>query len=452
MNRLLLSHLALVFLAAPAALAQPLPTTSYQGYLEQNGAPVNSPNATLTFRLFRTASGGSALWTETKTGVAIADGVFNVALGSQVALTNTLFDGLLFLSVAVGGAGAPQLSPRTVFRSVPYARTLSVPARVVGPAPSGGSALHVENTAYAGEGLNVELPIGNPNYAIDASGGSGVFGVANTGGGIGVTGLGVGLGVYGYTYERSGTGVRGLAASNDSGSDGIGVHGESRAISGIGVFGHASTGGGTNYAIYGTTNSPQGYGGFFVGNVHVTGLLSKGGGAFQIDHPLDPEHRILRHSFVESPDMMNVYNGNVTTDRAGYATVVLPDWFEALNRDFRYQLTTIGSFSRAMIAEEIQGNRFVIRTEEPGVRVSWQVTGIRQDAWANEHRIVVEEDKKGEDRGLYLHPSAFGQPRERGVDYDPGREARLAAMDEEHARRDTERARREASPSPSRDQ
>src|SRR5205814_6405285 len=101
------------------------------------------------------------------------------------------------------------------------------------------------------------------------------------------------------------------------------------------------------------------------------------------------------------------YNGNVTTDRRGRAVVVLPDWFEALNRDFRYQLTAIGTFARAIVGERIAGNHFTILTDKPGVEVSWQVTGIRKDAYANAHRIPVEEDKPAGERGTYLHPEAY---------------------------------------------
>ncbi|MGH9844628.1 MAG: hypothetical protein ACREEM_38400 [Blastocatellia bacterium] len=71
----------------------------------------------------------------------------------------------------------------------------------------------------------------------------------------------------------------------------------------------------------------------------MVGTLSKGGGSFKIDHPLDPENKYLYHSFVESPDMMNIYNGVVTLDETGQAEVELPDYFSALNRDFRYQFT-----------------------------------------------------------------------------------------------------------------
>lgn len=146
------------------------------------------------------------------------------------------------------------------------------------------------------------------------------------------------------------------------------------------------------------------------GSLIVTGTVSKGGGSFTIDHPLDPANKTLSHSFVESPDMMNIYNGNVTTDRRGEAVVTLPEWFEALNRDFRYQLTVIGQFAQAIVASKIKNNRFRIKTNRPGVEVSWQVTGIRQDAYANRHRIPVEKEKPERERGSYLHPEAFAQP------------------------------------------
>ena len=149
----------------------------------------------------------------------------------------------------------------------------------------------------------------------------------------------------------------------------------------------------------------------------MTGSLSKGGGSFRIDHPLDPANKYLSHSFVESPDMMHVYNGNITTDADGYATVTLPDYFETLNRGFRYQLTAIGEFAQAIIAEKIQGGQFVIRTDKPEVEVSWQITGIRQDKWANENRIVVEEDKAVKERGFYLHPELHGRPVTRGIEW-----------------------------------
>jgi hypothetical protein len=153
------------------------------------------------------------------------------------------------------------------------------------------------------------------------------------------------------------------------------------------------------------------------GNVDVLGTLSKGGGSFKIDHPLDPANKYLYHSFVESPDMMNIYNGNVTTDPSGEAAVELPEWFETLNRDFRYQLTVLGQFAQAIVAGKVANHQFVIRTDKPNVEVSWQVTGIRQDAFANAHRIPVESEKAPIDRGHYLYPALVGAPETARIGY-----------------------------------
>lgn len=159
-----------------------------------------------------------------------------------------------------------------------------------------------------------------------------------------------------------------------------------------------------------------GLAGVFHGDVNISGTLTKGAGAFKIDHPLDPANKYLTHSFVESPDMMNIYNGTILLDSSGEAWVTLPDWFEALNRDFRYQLTAMGVPSPNLyIAVEISGNRFKIAGGQPGAKVSWQVTGIRHDAYAEAHRLPVEEDKPAEDRGYYLHPEIHGRAAEKNI-------------------------------------
>lgn len=196
----------------------------------------------------------------------------------------------------------------------------------------------------------------------------------------------------------------GNAASGSYGGNGLEAYGGSSA--------DPYSGGPGIYAQPGTSNA---YAAILNGNVSVAGNLSKAGGSFKIDHPLDPANRYLSHSFVESPDMMNIYNGTVVTDGRGEAVVTMPDYFEALNRDFRYQLTTIGSFSRAMVASKIVNGRFVVRTEEANVEVSWQVTGVRQDAWANAHRIPVEEVKTEAEKGHYTHPELFGHKGEPSI-------------------------------------
>jgi len=161
----------------------------------------------------------------------------------------------------------------------------------------------------------------------------------------------------------------------------------------------------------------NGYAGYFSGDVWVDGNLSKSSGSFKIDHPLDPANKYLYHSFVESPDMMNIYNGNVVLDGSGEAVVALPDWFGALNKDYRYQLTCIGGFAPVYIAEEIANNQFKIAGGKPGMKVSWTVTGVRQDAWANAHRVPVEVDKPANELGFYIHPELFGAPAEKSVEW-----------------------------------
>ena len=142
-------------------------------------------------------------------------------------------------------------------------------------------------------------------------------------------------------------------------------------------------------------------------DLNVTGWFSKGAGSFKIDDPLDPANKYLLHSFVESPDMMDVYNGTVRTDRLGLATVQLPSYFQALNGDYRYQLTVIGRFAQAIVNREIRNNAFEIRTNKPEVKVSWQVTGIRRDAYARANRLQVEQPKTGAEQGHYLHPELY---------------------------------------------
>jgi hypothetical protein len=276
-----------------------------------------------------------------------------------------------------------------------------------------------------------------------STGGRGVYGECIANGGAGVHGLGPngnygslgtdGSGVYGYAPYAAAVGVEGQCADATSTAvrgynrattgSACGVEGWTDSPYGIGVYGEALATSGFSYGVYGAVNSPDGYSGYFTGGygvwvsgkLHVTGELTKGGGSFRIDHPLDPENKYLLHSFVESPDMMNIYNGNVVLDAKGEAAVDLPEWFEALNRDFRYQLTCIGGFARIYIAEEIRGNRFTIAGGTPGMKVSWQVTGIRKDPYAKAHRIAVEQDKPPAERGTYLHAEAWGQPKEKSI-------------------------------------
>ena len=197
------------------------------------------------------------------------------------------------------------------------------------------------------------------------------------------------------------------------------IHLESREV--VGEAGHGVAGYGSflGASIYGASGAA--WAGYFDGNVVITGTLDSnnfaGTFASKVDHPLDPANKYLNQSFIESAEMMTVQTGNVTTDANGEANVTLPDYFQAMNGDFRYQLTVVGQFAQAIVGQKIEGNRFTIKTDKPHVEVSWQVTGLRRDATTQASRKPVEELKPESERGHYLRPALFNQPEEKSVEW-----------------------------------
>jgi hypothetical protein len=276
---------------------------------------------------------------------------------------------------------------------------LALPLALVAPFPS--EVLIVANNNANGHTMRIWGGPGPNGLGLRVTGGAGATGLETSGGEMDGANGGRGLSAFG----GSGTNANGGTAVIARGGSALGSSTTSISGHGIEAF--------SGFAGFGI----RGKAGLFHGDVQVNGVLSKAGGSFKIDHPLDPENRYLSHSFVESPDMMNIYNGNITTDQNGLAVVELPDYFDSLNRDFRYQLTVVGQFAQAIVAEKVKDNRFTIQTSAPGVEVSWQVTGVRQDAWANKNRIPVEETKPERERGHYLHPDAFGKEEERSIEW-----------------------------------
>ena len=185
--------------------------------------------------------------------------------------------------------------------------------------------------------------------------------------------------------------------------------------------GTTGTGASFNISLFSKDNINNGtsYAGYFVGRVIVNGTLTTTGPKpFTIDHPLDPENKVLHHFAIESPDVLNMYSGNITTDATGKATVKLPNYFSAINKDFRYQLTVIGTFAQAIISEEIKGNEFVIETNKPNIKVSWEVKAVRNDGYMKYvNTMAVEEEKPAYAKGKYFTPEAFKKPASMGVDF-----------------------------------
>jgi trimeric autotransporter adhesin len=291
--------------------------------------------------------------------------------------------------------------------------------------PAGGLTLPFYGSASGGSGYVFNITntdgesgggiSGTGSVAFSSNGYSGGIGIRGTGGNSTSTaGTAGGLGVAGTGGNGTATQTFGGPGGNfQGGSTGSGGYGAGEGL--VAYGGSANTAHYGGYGIFAAAGSNGDYAAYLAGNVYVSGNLAKSGGSFKIDDPIDPENKYLYHSFVESPDMKNIYDGNVVTDGSGTATVTMPDYFEALNTDFRYQLTAIGQFSQAIVASKIANGSFTIRTDKPHVEVSWQVTGVRQDAWANAHRIPVEEEKLDNEKGHYLHPELFGHNEEAAI-------------------------------------
>jgi hypothetical protein len=161
----------------------------------------------------------------------------------------------------------------------------------------------------------------------------------------------------------------------------------------VGVLGENPQNGAGDYAIYA------------LGRFAATGPK-----AFLIDHPLRPAEAFLAHFSMEGPEPYTIYRGSIVTDDEGKAVVRLPDYFEAANKDFHYQLTTVGPNTQAWIIQKIQNNTFIIGTNQPRVEVFWTVTAVRNDPYARHFMLPAEIEKKGDMRGRYLLPELYNAP------------------------------------------
>jgi len=443
--------LLLLALYATVSQAQPTPyppgQISYQGFLvDANGVPLatNAPkNYDIIFRIYNVPTGGSPLWGELQT-VTLDRGYFSVLLGQGSSVTGAPFTNDLsgifigsdasdrYIGVTVRGliGGDVEIQPRMRMLASPYsllARDANNADKLAGydwstlfpdtGNPSTGTfpgAKLAVNSVTATQLANgavgpAQIANGAVGPAQIANGGVGTAQIAN--GAVGGAQIGWPLyesGAFSHYLFFFGQ-PSGVLELNNTYVSGypfyadwcISVNGEA------GIYANSLSG---NYAELAISS----YAGYFGGNVYVNGTLSKSAGAFRIDHPLDPANKYLNHSFVESPDMKNIYDGVAALDSNGEAVVALPAWFEALNMEFRYQLTSIGAPGPNLyIAEEVSGNKFKIAGGVKNGKVSWQVTGTRHDVYANAHRIPVEENKPANLRGTYLNPAEHNQPKEK---------------------------------------
>jgi len=343
----------------------------------------------------------------------------NVSAAGQVTATNFVAN----LSCCAGEA---------------FSGTVGVGTAVIATSNSGIGVYGAANGASNAQAAGVYgvLTTGDPVYSYglygendNTSGGKGVFGTNPNGKeGFGVQGYATGSNAIGVAGS---TNTFGSIAHQELGATPIGVIGDSST--GVGIMAASDNGfpllvenSGTKDALFvfaqggGYPIVAQGNSGYLVldefGNLSVTGAIVGAVKDFKIDHPLDPANKYLSHASIESSEMKNLYDGVAVLDASGSATVSLPDWFEAMNGDFRYQLTAMGAPGPNLhIAQEISNGQFTIGGGQAGMKVSWQVTGVRHDAYANAHPLQVSVEKPEAERGYYLNPELYGAPAEKSL-------------------------------------
>lgn len=391
-----------------------------------NGLGVYGNSSASGTGVYANSNSGTGLTATSTNGIPANIAIFNNANNNNALVLSTLGNGDV-VDVSTTGNGIGVLSSASNNHGVQGITAVQSGAGILGDNNGNGEAVVGRTTS----------DIAGAVVGRNDGGGYGVYGFINT------NTSGDGVGVYGRVGGNSATGHAGkfqnTNTSNnenivevDGGGLGNGIYAEisgsttsNAAINGVstyasgnGIIGRADGTGA--FGIWG--KSTNGYAGYFSGPVYVGGTLSKSAGTFKIDHPQDPANKYLIHSFVESPDMMNVYNGNATTDANGTTVVTLPAYFEAENIDFKYQLTVMGQqFARAIVSREVSNNQFEIRTDKPNVKVSWQVTGIRNDKFAQQNRVVAEVDKAANEKGFYLNAKENGQPENRSMEYAYGK-------------------------------
>src|SRR5579872_1222280 len=422
-------------------------------------------------RLFQSSSGNLGMNTttpsqvfEVDSGNALIRGPHNFSAAGDTAFlyigdTNHPIEAAFKSGLSLGAFKAPQALFIADFTGNVGIGTTSTTGAELTSVSNAAATLGLSVTGYSaalnsnGSGVDAFHATGgngDPNNqddggnAIVANGGSGNNGESS---GAGVVATGGSSDI----YTNGGDGVYGAGGAGIGGGSGgyfIGAGG--RYSSGPGVFGlSAGNVSPLNGAVFFGSTDPDDAA-FFNGDIYATGVVYGSAKDFRIDHPLDPTNKYLQHTAVESSEMKNIYDGVALLDGNGEVTVQLPSWFEALNGDFRYQLTAIGRPGPGLyIAQEISGNRFRIAGGTAGAKISWMVTGIRHDAYAAANPLVVEADKIPMDRGYYLHPELYGAPPEQGIEW--GRMPRLAKRAKEIRAKAAQRAFAQTTHAPSLD-
>lgn len=384
--KLFISTLFFVFVFQ-SSFAQIPEIISYHGILKNIDGTIANGKYNLTFKIYD--SEGTYLdWEENYLNFEIVDGIIDTTLGNQQSFSsaNLLFDKQYLLEIIVNGEPLEQKFKLT---SVPYSL----------------------NTKYLELPYSATYTGSSSAFSIDHSGSAGEVGkftISNE--------LNNNPAILGKTY---GNGHAGDFRTYKTNNDCYTLNVETNGLGGAGHFMINNTNSGEG-AVYATTNGTgeaiyaqtfgTGVAGRFIGDVEIAGTLSKSAGSFIIDHPLDPENKVLRHSFIESPEMMNIYKGRAKLEN-GKLIIKLPDYFDALNHPEgrEINLTPVNGWSPLFLEGKIKNNQFVVKTTKDGnpeQEFSWIIYAVRNDEYAKSHPIVVEEEKgvnNGFKKGEFLY-------------------------------------------------
>jgi hypothetical protein len=406
-----------VLLATNAAAGIPR-LVNYQAILtDANGQPMNGTH-NLTFRVYATSDpGATALWTEVHVGVVVNDGLVSVILGGVTPFPGDLFDAdPRWMGVIVDGD--PEISPRMRITSVVWALNAAIADSVlhaptvvevdpqVGDHPVvnrlskwNGSALVGSSITETYSGL-MGIGTDDPQAALGIRNDTGLSVRSPTYPDLGGGRLNIRPYRPGHQYHEISSEAWESIALLPSNGDGrayvginttepsrtLDVRGNAYVEANFHTDGRAGIGHlpSSAHQLYVDSGSMFGSAAYFYGKVWAFGFSP----LMVIDDPLDPTKNI-NHAAVQSSESLAIYTGNVALDGNGEAWVQLPDWFEAVNSDFRYQLTCVGAYAPVYVAQGMAGNRFKIAGGQSGMTVSWQVSGVRAGQPA--FQVVVDK-------------------------------------------------------------
>ncbi|MCD4745185.1 MAG: hypothetical protein K8R58_02675 [Bacteroidales bacterium] len=364
---------------------------------DASGASICNADISLKFIIHQGSPTGAEVYDETHTPTTNDFGLVNLEIGNGTPGSGNFSaieweSDIYFITVALdvtGGTNYQEMGTEQLF-SVPYALhadhadDLTLPFFGNCPAGANNPALDIQQFGNGQLLLGIIYNSNSTSNIIDVtSNGSGGCGLRMdlTNSANNSTALRI---------DHSGSG-KGIDIDIDNGNNNS--HGIEVDHGGVGWAGYFK---GEEKGIYAESDG-SGYAGEFEGDVHINGTLTGSNKQFVIDHPSDPYNKILRHNCIESSEMINIYKGRIKLID-GVVIIKLPDYFDALNHPEHREinLTPVNGWSPLYLDGEIANNKFVVKTTEqgnPNQEFSWVIYAVRNDQYAQDNPLVVEEEK-----------------------------------------------------------